>query len=186
MFTKRRLITGIVVLVAIVITSCFICSQVYPSISHQVVLGLSFEDKTPEEIFRQFVLTDNKSIPPTVTQIEGLEGAGLDPLKGPVYIHFQATSTFITQMLEKDYQSYNPYTTIPCDDFLEAVRKPYFIRDYPEKFEWWKPSEIGSPVCYRSGSKRAFYEDEAKYLLVDIDNGEAYFFRTITPLIAPD
>jgi len=148
---------------------------------------LTFVDKPSEQIFREFVLTDKTAeFPVEVTQVQGLEGARLDPLKGPVYVYFQTDSDFVDVILTKDYVSWNPYSEVSCQHFFEAVDRAYFIRNYPESFVWWRPLEISTPKCYRSGNKDPFYDDEAKYLLVNKDRTEVYFFRTTTPLIAAD
>lgn len=150
------------------------------------LITLPFVNESPEEVFQTFVLGYDLKMPSTITLIKGLEPSHMDPLKGPVYVRFKTDNTFIAEMLETDYQYYNTYSEIPCEHFFKTVQKFSYIQTYPEKFDWWQPSDVVSPICYRSGRKTPFYDDEARYLLINSEISEVYFFRTVTPLTSFD
>jgi len=147
-----------------------------------------FVDKTPQELFTQFVLDDdNLQSPSKFGIIEGLERQQfLVPLKGPVYIHFKADDTFVKALINRHSKSYEPYEEISCDSFFEKVQPSQDIDMYPKEFEWWRLNSFASSNCYRSERKSPLYDDEAKYLLIDSSHTEVYFYRTVTPQTVAD
>lgn len=138
----------------------------------------NFTDRTPEEVFLKYVWW---TIPPEVTQIEGVEG--LVPFsEGPAYMRFKADKSFIRKLITtaNNYGTYSPASS--CT-FFDNISSHKLIQDFPEKFKWWNPSEVDSPVCF---SAQGTQGDDFKYILVDFDMGIVYFYRNATCGLCPD
>ncbi len=128
--------------------------------------------RTPEEILA-FRVLDGQPVPPQVTKIEAIEGPiAFGYSNGSAFVRFEATASFITELVEKDYGFYGAYAAVPCgnnflkDDLLQGF--------FNTPLKWWKPSEVASPVCY-TPSTCILYDE--KYLLIDPDNNVGYFYR---------
>ena len=129
-------------------------------------------DKLPEVIF-QVRFMDGLPIPAEVSEIYGVEGSGyFGESPGPAYIRFKATSSFIQELVTKDYGRNGIYTPAPCQN---VPYSDFYIEQFPERFEWWQPLEVASPVCYRAHTCTLYDE---KFLLVDPANSIVYFYRT--------
>jgi hypothetical protein len=149
--------------------------------------AFSFTDGSPEQLFREYVLGyEVEMIPAEVTEIDGVEMAVFG-YHGPAYLRFRADEEYVEELLTRDYQSFEPYSVIPCADFeavcSDSVLGRNLIEEYPERFEWWKPSEVTQPICYHSQGPQS---DASKYLLVDLNSDVVYFHHTATCGLCPD
>ena len=139
-------------------------------------------DRTPEQIFSSDVL-NGQSVPEEITKIQAIQGQILFGYAGaPAFIRFEATPTFITELIEKDL-----YSPIPCDQsYIEdnLIQKVHKEVGYYKTPGWWKPSEIVSPKCY-SSSNCVPYEANEKYLLINSNGSEGYFFRRAVCTLCP-
>jgi hypothetical protein len=186
---KRKSIAIITISLIVVIIASFCLYEVIGDlmmVRAKSEMG-AFENKTPEELFNQYVLEGDLQPPSKFSIIGGLEKAPFfAPTKGPVYIRFKTDKIFINALLQRVSQSYQPYTEISCNSFFKVVQSYGYVEDYPDKFKWWLPTTVVSPGCYRAEQKSPFYEDEAKYLLIDNKNSEVYVFRTSTGPVSAD
>lgn len=172
--------------ILVVLCGCFLfifllSTFLSPSSIMNQIFGNPPSDKTPEEIFVLSVFggpispPKKQSIPFEVTKIEAVEGW---PLFGymnvPAFIRFESSDAFVVELIEKDL-----YSPISCewdvidDNLIWEIHSEVGNYKTPE---WWKPSEVASPSCYRS-TNCTLYEDDEKYLLVDSNSNVRYFFR---------
>ena len=129
-------------------------------------------DKLPEVIF-QTRFMDGLPIPAAVSEIYGVEGSGwFGESPGPAYIRFKATPSFIQEMVTTDYGRNGSYTMAACRNIPFT---DFYIEQFPEKFEWWQPSQVAKPVCYRAYTCTLYDE---KFLLIDPNNSIIYYYRT--------
>jgi hypothetical protein len=139
----------------------------------------NFKDNTPEDIFLRHIWG---SIPPEITRIEGIEGAEVFT-EGPVFVRFEATKSFITELIEHDDPNYGQYSSASCAIFDNISQYHDLIQRFPDRFKWWNPSEVSSPVCY---SAQGYQGDDSKHLLIDSEHGIVYFYRNATCGLCPD
>jgi hypothetical protein len=120
-----------------------------------------------DRIFASRVL-DGQPVPAGVSKIQVAEGPiAFGYSNPPFFARFEATESFIKGLIEKDYGMYGRYSLMPCDDTP--------IKDGMIWTEWWRPSEVASPVCY-SAPTCILYDE--KYLLIGLDKNIGYFYRT--------
>ncbi len=121
----------------------------------------------PDQILASRVL-DGQPVPVGVTKVQVAEGPiAFGYSNPPLFVRFEATQSFIKELIEKDYGMYGVYSLMPCDE------SP--IKDGKIWAEWWRPSEVVSPICY-SAPTCILYDE--KYLLIDPDKNNGYFYRT--------
>lgn len=144
----------------------------------------NFANKTPEEIFVKYVLDYQSDLYPTeVTGIQGVEGAIAFGVQGPAFLKFTATDQFITELLKRESSygqygrpgQYTAYSKQPCTLFHQVSNHP-LQEKFPDKFDWWQPLNITSPVCYQSVGNH--YNDGSKRLLVDFEENTVYFYNS--------
>jgi hypothetical protein len=173
--TRRRTLSTLSVIGLII---CFAiaggCGYIYYQFSQELkaIDELRLLNRSPEAVF-QFRFMDGHPIPSEVSEIHGVEGASrIGESIGPAYIRFNTTGSFIREMVTKDYGRNGKYTLTSCPS---VPFSDFFIEQFPEEFEWWRPSEVTRPVCYRAHTCRLYDE---KFLLIDTDNNIVYFYRT--------
>jgi hypothetical protein len=111
---------------------------------------------------------DGQPVPAGVIKVEVAEGPiAFGYSNSPLFVRFEATQSFIKELIEKDYGMYGRYSLMPCDD------SP--IKDGKIWTGWWRPSEVVSPVCYLA---RTCILDDRKYLLIDPNKNIGYFYRS--------
>ena len=72
--------------------------------------------KTPEQIFVSRVLDDQVALPKEL-KVEAMEGPlAFGNSNAPTYVRFEATASFITEVVERDYGFYGAYTPMSCVD----------------------------------------------------------------------
>jgi hypothetical protein len=141
----------------------------------------SFQTETPQIIFETEVWgSSGRQIPAEIGEIQGAEGR-VPFSNGPAFVRFRASSSVITKILTNGYGK-NPYEIISCDVFYRIGSSQYLIQRFPEEFDWWRPAEVISPVCY---SAQGMQGDDVKYLLIAPDS-TVYFYRTATCGLCPD
>jgi hypothetical protein len=184
---KWRPIGCSLILVATVTVFIVVAYQAYQVLyqpfTRRLAIAFVFFDTSPENVFRRFILGDYKQhipIPPEVTQIEGIEGspAGNSGWQGPVFLRFDASQSFNHKLIEQEYP-YGTYSQISCNQFFETHEQQTYPIDFPELFEWWKPKDVVFATCYQLKLVDNYNKDAARYLLVDNDTNQVYFYRTI-------
>jgi hypothetical protein len=170
-------IQRIAVEILIIIGAGITCYFAIQPIGNKFAVDASFSKATSEEVFRRYLFESPG--PPQIKQIQGIEGT-LFGYSGAAYIRFQSTDDFVDEILETGH--IEPFVEIPCNDFIEASSQ-YFVNDHPDKFAWWRPTEVIEPICYQAQGSQY---DDAKYLLISNESEVVYFYRTPTCGLCPD
>lgn len=163
-------------LLIIGLTFCFViiggCGYLYIQFL-QIFESPRIIDRPPEVVFQSRFM-EGLPIPAQVSEIYAIEGSSnFGESTGPTYIRFKATSSFIQDMVTKDYGRNGSYTLIPCPGRMPF--NDFLIDQFPDQFEWWQPSEVDKPVCYQAHTCILYDE---KFLLIDTSSSIVYFYRT--------
>ena len=168
------------VIVAI-LAGLVVCSALY-WLGRILFLSGSFTKQTPEEILRSYVWPYDGGAISQATAIEGVARVYFG-YHGPAFLKFTATEDLIASMLERDYGYNGMYSPSPCSVFYAAASQDPVMVSFPNRFGWWTPSEVVSPVCYRAQGHQS---DDLRYLLIGADSTSVYFYRTATCGLCPD
>ncbi len=142
----------------------------------------SLQDVTPEEIFKEYVWNKADLIPTEVNNINGVEGIIPYSSTGPAFVRFNASQRFIDDLVKTKFSWYEAYSPVPCRFMFNNLNQQ-LMKDFPERFMWWHPEEIISPMCYKAQGTQG---DDFRYLLIGLKEGTVYFYQNASCGVCPD